>query len=245
MFNSSDNDLHSRIAENLRDVRQRINAACARRGSDSHSVQLVGVTKYTPLDRVRQLVRLGQTALGESRPQQLIERAEALDSGIEWHLIGHLQRNKARLVLPYASLIHSIDSLRLLKRVDQVAGEAGLKPRLLLQVNVSGERTKDGFPVAEIEQGWPDIAALKNVDLRGLMTMAPLTQDVGLVRNVFRGLRSLRDRLAARSPGLPLPELSMGMSGDFEIAIEEGATIIRLGSILFEGCEATSLGETE
>lgn len=229
--------VHDRLAENLAGIRERIAAACLRSGRDPNDVTLIAVTKYTPLDRVRELVGLGHLTLGESRPQQLLERAGLLPSGVEWHLIGHLQRNKVRSILPVMALIHSIDSLRLLKRIDQVAGELGLRPRVLLQVNVSGERTKDGFPMAELETRWSEVLGYRHVEVRGLMTMAPLTEDDTLIRPVFRGLRELRDRLNVMSPEPCLRELSMGMSGDFDIAIEEGATLVRLGSLLFDGCE--------
>ena len=222
------------IAENYATVRRRIEAACERANREPSSVQLVAVTKYAPMDAVRELVALGQRALGESRPQQLLERATLLDaSSVSWHLIGHLQRNKARKLLPVASLVHSIDSLRLLAAIDRLAEELSLRPRVLLEVNVSGEASKHGFSPDELRSAWKEVAAVNHLEIAGLMTMAPYSEDPEAARPVFRKLRKFRDELASAGP-LILPELSMGMSGDFEVAIEEGATIVRVGSSLFE-----------
>ncbi len=221
------------LAANYAAVRRRIAAACARSGRDENSVRLVAVTKYAPLDAVRELVALGHRDLGESRPQQLIERAAVFkDSGVRWHLIGTLQRNKARKLLPTAATIHSADDLQLLESLDRLAGEFGLRPRALLEVNVSGEPTKFGFSPDHLIEDWPTVSALTRLDLAGLMTMAPHADDPESARETFRRLRLLRDALAADGPH-PLPELSMGMTGDFEAAIEEGATLVRIGSGLF------------
>lgn len=225
-----------RIAANLASVRTRIEAACRRCGRSPESVQLVAVTKYAPIEAVQALVQLGPAVLGESRPQQLLERSREIP-GAQWHLIGHLQRNKVRPLLPHVALIHSVDSLRLLDRINEVAGDLQMRPRLLLEVNVSGEPTKDGFSPAGLKAVWEEVAEFPSVDVCGLMTMAPVTADPEQVRPVFAELRRLRDELQQAPPHLDLPELSMGMSGDFEVAIEEGATLVRIGSLLFEGCE--------
>jgi PLP dependent protein len=217
----------------LEAVRRRVEAACERSGRSADSVRIVAVTKYAPLDAVRELVEVGHPLLGESRPQQLIERAGLLAPTARWHLIGHLQRNKVRAVLPVVELIHSVDSLRLLERISQIAEELKLTPRLLLQVNVSGEESKHGFAPEELRESWSRIASTPHVNLCGLMTMAPLTDETDHIRRTFRGLKSLRDELQAATPELPLEELSMGMSHDFEIAVEEGATLVRVGSVLF------------
>ncbi|MBX3452537.1 MAG: YggS family pyridoxal phosphate-dependent enzyme [Planctomycetaceae bacterium] len=227
------------LKDRLRQVRERITAACARAGRDPQSVRLIGVTKYTELGWVRVLHELGVEDLGESRPQQLVQRADELPDSIRWHLIGHLQRNKVELVLPRVEWIHSVDSVRLLERIREVAEKNSLRPRVLLEVNVSGEAAKDGFSPAGLRDAWPRIVESTPVEIHGLMTMAPLDADPSATRAVFASLRKLRDELAAMSGGAnPLPELSMGMSGDFEIALEEGATMIRLGSTLFEGLPA-------
>lgn len=208
--------------------------AADRSGRNPADVRLVAVTKYASLEAVRALVELGVDALGESRPQQFAQRVAELDAPVNWHFIGTLQRNKVRLVLPHAALIHSVDSLRLLERVNQVAIELGLAPRLLLEVNISGEKSKHGFTPTALEHDWDQLVRSHPGQIVGLMTMAPASDDPEQTRPCFRGLRDLRDRLARRSRQIELSELSMGMSGDFEVAIEEGATLIRVGSALFE-----------
>jgi hypothetical protein len=225
----------TQIAENLSRVRDRISAACTRADRDPSSVQLVAVTKYAELDWVRALVEQGVNVLGESRPQQLVERASEFGPAVDWHLIGHLQRNKARRVLPLVSLIHSVDTFRLLSAVDRLASELDLTPRVLLEVNAPGESQKHGFLPDELASGWDQCLKCEHVQIVGLMGMAPRVADAEEARPAFRTLFELGDRLRTLSPALELPELSMGMSGDFEIAIEEGATIIRVGSGLYEG----------
>ena len=237
---SAMSDVAARLHRNLERVGRSIAGACARAGSDPAEVRLVAVTKYAELEWVRELAQLGLTTFGESRPQQLVERAGGLTLDVEWHLIGTLQRNKVRAVLPHASLIHSVDSLKLLERIDAVAAELNLQPRVLLQVNISGEATKQGFEPDDLLANWSSLAAHRHADIAGLMTMAPLVDDPEHARPTFRGLQQLRDELRQRT-GNPtlLPELSMGMSHDFEVAIEEGATLIRIGSLLFDGLDET------
>lgn len=224
------------LSMNLHRVRERIAAACARVGRSPDEVTLIAVTKYAQLDLVRGLIDLGVTDLGESRPQQLVARAGQLPPHVRWHQIGHLQRNKADILLPVVERIHSVDSLRLIEHLAKSASKLGCRPRILLEVNVSGEASKDGFIVDELLAAWPLILAHDSLAIGGLMTMAPLEDDPTAARPAFRRLRELRDRLREASGGrCPLPDLSMGMSGDFEIGIEEGATLIRVGSSLFEG----------
>lgn len=225
--------IESRLRENFAQLAMKREAACKRSGRDPRHVQLVAVTKSVPLSVVTILRKIGLTHFGENRPQQLIERAQALADPIDWHLIGPLQRNKVRAVLPYARWIHSVASQQLLERMGRVAGELNLCPKVLLQVNISGEASKQGFTPDGIRREWPALLQVPNVDITGLMTMAPDTEDEEIIRTTFRGLRHLRDEL--RVDQWPLSELSMGMSHDFEIAIEEGATLIRVGSLLFEG----------
>lgn len=225
-----------RLEQNYRDVIRRIDAASARAGRPSEKVTLVAVTKSAEPDWIRELIGLGAGDLGESRPQQLVERTEQISGPVRWHLVGHLQRNKARRVLPLVSLIHSVDSLRLLSALERLGDEMNLEPRVLLEVNISGEARKHGFTPDELTAHWDEVLACRHVRIEGLMTMAPLSDDPETSRPVFRGLRELRDRLAAASPpSFTLPHLSMGMSDDFEAAIEEGATIVRIGTSLFEG----------
>jgi pyridoxal phosphate enzyme (YggS family) len=233
--------VESRIAENLARIRERIDSACRRACRDTKDVRLVAVTKSARLDWIDSLIALGVRDLGESRPQQLLERAaevrqlQVIGEPIRWHLIGHLQRNKVRKILPVASCLHSVDSLPLTMRIDGLSVELGLRPRVLLEVNVSGEGSKDGFTPSLLAARWPSLCELHNVEIAGLMTMAPFSEDAEDARPTFRRLHELRDRLALVSASPPLRELSMGMSGDFEVAIEEGATLVRVGTSLFEG----------
>lgn len=229
-------DLSVRIAENVAQVRGRIVDAAARSGRTASEVTLVAVTKYVSADVVRPLVAAGCFDLGESRPQQLWDKAAVLaDLPIRWHLIGHLQRNKVRRTLPLVSLAHSIDSPRLLSAIDE---ESSRPLPVLLEVNVSGESAKHGFTPDAIEPFLTQLAGYKNVAVRGLMCMAGLEGGPDDARREFAALRQLRDRLRPCClPGVTLDELSMGMSGDYEIAIEEGATLVRVGSALFEGVE--------
>lgn len=231
-------NLVSTLERNLNRIRERIDAACARANRSPDEVTLVAVTKYAELDWVRGLVNLGVLDLGESRPQQLVSRAQELPKEVRWHMIGHLQRNKVDLLLPVANRLHSVDSVRLLQAIDKEANnqQSCIAPRILLEVNVSGEKSKDGFDPVELLAAWPEICRLESIAIEGLMTMAPLSEDPDSARIVFRGLRLLRNQLVDACGGrLKLPDLSMGMSGDFETGIEEGATLVRVGSSLFEG----------
>jgi PLP dependent protein len=225
------------IQANLHAVRECIAAAAVRSGRAASAVTLVGVTKYVDTALARLLVEAGLKDLGESRPQELWTKAEALaDVQPIWHLIGHLQRNKVKRTLPITSLIHSADSLRLLDEISREAVALNVPADVLLEVNISGDATKNGFAPDEIEPLLSQIAALPLVQVRGLMTMASREGDESRARREFAALRELRDRLAANCPpNIVLRELSMGMSGDYEIAIEEGATIVRVGSALFTG----------
>ena len=231
---------NGRLAENTARLRRRVAEAAQRAGRDPASITLVAVTKYVDAAWANALADLGCLDLGESRPQELWTKAAAAgERPIRWHLIGHLQRNKVRRTLPHVWLVHSVDSLRLMRELD---AESSLLPRrtpILLEVNVSGDKTKHGFQIEEMPEVLRAAVRFPQLDIRGLMGMASLEGDLDAARLDFRRLRELRDRLrdAAIEPGLALPELSMGMSGDFEAAIEEGATIVRVGSAFFEGLE--------
>jgi pyridoxal phosphate enzyme (YggS family) len=237
-------ELAQRIAQNLAAVRQRMADAAARSARTPDHVRLVAVTKSASHAGIRALVEAGCRELGESRPQQLWEKAEQLrDLPIRWHLIGHLQRNKVRRTLGLVEMIHSADSVRLIEAIDRIAGEAPVpissparRVPLLLEVNVSGDSAKHGFDPEGIEAVLDALAGLRRVEIRGLMCMAGLEGDLDAARRDFARLRQLRDRLRPRCPEeVLLDELSMGMSSDYEVAIEEGATIVRIGSALFEG----------
>ena len=226
-----------RIAENLSEVRQRVAAATKRSGRTSDAVTLIAVTKYVDVATTRLVAEAGCPDLGESRPQQLWEKADSFRvPGVRWHLVGHLQRNKIRKTLPHVSLIHSVDSEALLLAIDRIAGEIGEVSSVLLEVNISGDESKHGLATTEVAPLLEIAGSLAHVHVRGLMTMAALTGGEEVSRRNFAELRQLRDRLALVSPpGIELKELSIGMSRDYEIAIEEGATLVRVGSALFEG----------
>ena len=222
-----------------------VRAEIARRqaaGGWTHPVTIVAVTKGFGLDAVAAARAAGLTDLGENRVQEALEKLDApAGSGASWHLIGHLQRNKAKHVPGRFALVHSLDSLALAVELDKRAAAlgGGTRVRVLLQVNVAGEEQKSGCPPAEAPALAQRVAALPHLALEGLMTIAPFTEDEALQRRTFRGLRSLRDAL--KEDGLWLATLSMGMSADYGIAVEEGATVIRLGTVLF-GPRATAAG---
>jgi len=219
-------------AEKLAHVRQRIASAAARAGRNPDAVRLVAVSKTHPASAVAEAADTGQTVFGESRVQEARDKIPSCPPGLEWHFIGHLQKNKVRQALPLFRLFHSVDSEALARAMDRVAAETGAETAALLEVNVSGEATKHGFKPDDLRTVLPALAALPHLRLRGLMTMAPYSDNPESARPFFRALRELRDELAA-AHGLALPELSMGMSGDFEPAVEEGATLVRVGTTIF------------
>jgi pyridoxal phosphate enzyme (YggS family) len=227
----------SRVQQNLSTVRARIAAAAARVGRAAESVMLVAVTKYVTAKNARSLVLAGCHDLGESRPQELWHKAEALrDLPVRWHLVGHLQRNKVRRTLPLIQLLHSADSLRLIEELQKAAESVDQEYQTLLEVNISGDPAKHGLRPEAVADLLSQLKHCPKIHVRGLMTMAALERQGEASRDDFRKLRILRDELRRNfSDAARLDELSMGMSGDFEVAIEEGATIVRVGSALFEG----------
>ncbi len=229
-----------RLKHNLEAVHGRIAAAAERAGRDAASVRLVAVTKRSPPEWLRPLVALGACDLGENYPQELWRKREALSdlaSSIRWHLIGHLQSNKVKKTLPLVAMVHSVDSLGLLRAINDLAAQLPAAPPVCLQVNTSGEASKHGWSAAEILGDAAAIAACRQVPIAGLMTMAAVGTSADAARPSFAALRELRDALS-RETGLALTELSMGMSSDFEPAILEGATLVRVGSAIFEGVES-------
>ena len=223
------------LRRNLAQVEARILAACQRAGRDRAEVTLVAVTKYVTAAQALPLKELGVTHWGESRPQELWKKAEAVP-GVTWHLVGHLQRNKVDRTLPLTHLIHSVDSVRLLKELEAEAGKQQRNVSVLLEVHLSGEAAKQGFAVAELASLPALLATLRRVRVQGLMCMAPLEGTLADARRVFAQLRQLKEELAPQvSPLHEMRQLSMGMTHDFDVAIEEGATLIRVGSALFTG----------
>ncbi len=224
------------IAANLDRVTCRISDAAERSGRDRDAVQLIAITKYVAADVARLLHRAGCLDLGESRPQVLWEKAETLkDLDVRWHMIGHLQRNKVRRTLAHLHLIHSVDSRRLLDELDTQSADRGEGTKVLVEVNTSGEGQKGGFSVSEAERLASEFGRWDRIDVCGLMTMSARDSDATSARREFACLRELRDRMQRADPQLNLRHLSMGMSRDFEAAILEGATMVRIGSALFEG----------
>lgn len=224
-----------RIAENLAGVKARIAEAARRSGRDASSVTLVAVTKRNAPAPIRALVGLGQVDLGENYPQELWAKAEELsDLPVRWHLIGHLQGNKAKKTVPLVRMIHGIDSLKLLRSLDEMSATLADPPKVCLQVNVSGEDSKHGWDPDELLNDADAIFGCGRIPIVGLMTIAGYGTSNDEARPAFAKLRELRDRFRLLTD-FALPELSMGMSGDYEAAIEEGATFVRIGSALFEG----------
>jgi len=219
-------------AKNLDIIRDRIRAAAEAAGRDPSGIRLVAVSKTHPPEAVREAVALGQKIFGESKIQEAMAKIPLLPSSLEWHFIGHLQSNKIRKALPLFRLFHGVDNSGLAVQMDRVSGECGRFPQVLLEVNVSGEETKFGFQPARLRAEIADLMALPRVGILGLMTMAPYSDDPLAAKPYFAALRRLRDDLEQQT-GKPFPELSMGMSGDFETAIAEGSTIVRIGSAIF------------
>ena len=218
---------------NLDTIRQRMSAAAQRAGRAPSDVALLAVTKYVGPIEVEALAALGVGLFGENRVQEASAKGSRRN-GIAWHLIGHLQRNKARKAVALFDVIETVDSLRLARALDDEAGRTGRRLPVLLEANISGEGSKTGLPLEEIDEAYREMARMKNLDLRGVMGMAPPVRDAEEARPAFRMAREVRERGRGIS-GLPLPELSIGMSQDFEVAIEEGATIVRIGRALYEG----------
>lgn len=231
------------IAENLADIRVRVAEAAKRSGRAPDEVELLVVTKTWPAEIVREVVEEGQILLGENKVQEALAKAPLLPGNLAWHLIGPLQRNKIRKALPLFKTIHGISSLRLAEGVNRVAKELGLFPKVFLQVNIGEEERKSGFLREELVDDLESLLSLDTLEILGLMTIPPIEKDVERARNWFAQLRSLRDELEERG-GVRLPDLSMGMSHDFELAIEEGSTIVRVGSAIFgQRARKEKLGE--
>lgn len=225
--------LKSAIEENLERVRERIGAACTRAGRRADEITLIAVSKTFPAESIRAAFEAGLREFGENRVQERESKSAALaDLDATWHLIGHLQSNKVRRAVQLFSRIDSVDGAALAAKLDAAAAECGKRLPVLMEVHLGGEATKSGAPPEQLEALGDQIAALAHLELRGLMSVPPFFEEPQRVRPYFAKLRALRDNLAARL-GIALPALSMGMSHDFEAAIEEGATEIRVGSAIF------------
>ena len=247
----------SPLAEKLSEVRERIANACAKAHREARDVTLIAVTKTAAPEQIREILQLGVADLGESRVQVLAQRAaqinefhqrslksgEGMPARIHWHMIGHLQRNKVKQVLPVIDFVHSIDSLRLAEEIDTAACRLEKKVSVMLQVNASGEEQKYGVAVGASTHLAEQIDTMPNLQLVGLMTMAPLTEDRVEIRRVFGRMREIFEEMKwNKVGGGHLRHLSMGMSHDFEEAILEGATMVRIGTLLF-GADPAAVGE--
>lgn len=219
------------IAENLLGIRKRMESAAERSGRDPRKITLVVATKGVSLDRIREAVAAGASVLGENRVQEALYKIKAVKGRIEWHFIGNLQKNKVKQAIGMFDLIHSLDNLELAQEMNRRAEQAGIRQRVLIQINVSRESSKHGVLPERANDLVRETTALPHLELEGLMTIPPPSVDPQESRPYFRRLSEILD--AQRQAGRPLDELSMGMSSDFEVAIEEGATLIRIGTAIF------------
>ncbi len=219
------------FTQRLQTVESKIALACSKAGRSSH-VQLIAVSKSHPPAALQEAFAAGVRVFGENKVQEAKAKIPELPGTCRWHFLGHLQRNKIRQALPLFDLFHGVDSLSIAKDMDRVGQELGLFPRILLETNIAGESTKFGFSPTQLEEQFEEIMQLTRLQVLGLMTIPPPVQEPEQARHYFTSLRMLRDRLQERF-GVRLPELSMGMSDDFTVAIEEGATMVRVGTALF------------
>ncbi len=228
------NDFMISVQDNVAEVQERIASAAVKSGRQPEDVTLVAVTKTVSPEKIQEALAAGIRHIGENRVQEAVAKAKEMKPGATWHLIGHLQRNKAKLAIQTFDMIHSLDSIRLAKALQKRAEEYDKTIKCLVQVNVTGETTKYGVSPDRLMSLLKKVSLLERLNVRGLMTIAPYTDNPELLRPVFRRLRELaREAEKLKLPGVNMTELSMGMSGDFEIAIEEGATMVRVGTAIF------------
>ncbi len=224
----------SEVKENILRIRERIAAAAARAGRDPAGVRLMGVTKTVGDDRILQAIEAGIDIIGENYVQEAKRKIELMGKSAEWHFIGHLQTNKAKYAVRLFDMIHSVNRMSLAEELNRRAAAAGVVLRVLIEVNLGGEESKSGAPPEEAAALIRAVAQMANLSIRGLMTMAPWYDDPERARPCFAGLRAIRDRIAAENiPNVAMQELSMGMTDDFEVAVEEGSTIVRIGRAIF------------
>lgn len=224
----------SAVQENYQDVEKRVAAACDRAGRSREEVTLIAVSKTKPVEMVRDLMDIGVKDFGENHAQEVVAKTEAITEPLNWHFIGHLQRNKVKYVVGRACLIHSVSSLRLAEEIQKEALKKNLVMPVLIEVNIADEETKSGISEEEALALVREVSELPNLKIRGLMAIAPPVDDPEENRGYFRQMRELRDTIEAmKLPGVEMTELSMGMTGDFEVAIEEGATMVRVGTAIF------------
>jgi PLP dependent protein len=220
------------IAENLERVRKQIAHAAAKAGRAIDEIELVAITKTHPAEKVREAIEAGQTLFGESRVQEARAKIPELPSNVRWHFVGHLQKNKIRHALPLFELFHGVDSLALAQEINRVAADEGMHPRVLLEVNVAGEGSKFGFSPDKLREQMEELLALPRLSILGLMCIPPIAEEAEASRKYFVQLGELRDRLKIEFR-VDLAQLSMGMTQDYPVAVEEGATLVRVGTAIF------------
>src|SRR5947208_13162187 len=220
------------IAEDVACVREQIAQAAAKARRAVDEIELVAITKTHPAEKVREAIEAGQTLFGESRVQEARAKIPELPSNLRWHFVGHLQKNKIRYALPLFELFHGVDSLALAQEMNRIAADEGMHPRVLLEVNVAGEGSKFGFAPDKLREQMEELLVLQRLSILGLMTIPPLVDKAEASRKYFVQLRELRDRLQTAFH-VDLPQLSMGMTQDFPVAVEEGATLVRVGTAIF------------
>lgn len=222
------------ISDNYKEVERRIKRACEVSGRNRTDVKLISVSKTKPISDIKEVMECGAAVFGENKVQELTEKYDALPKNLEWHLIGHLQRNKVKYIIGKTAFIHSVDSLRLAEQIEEESRKADVVTNILIEVNVSGEDTKFGVSPEETVSLVKEISSLQHVHICGLMTIAPYTEDPESNRIYFKKLRELAVDIRAKNiDNVNMRELSMGMTGDYEVAIEEGATMVRVGTGIF------------
>jgi len=222
------------ISKNIENVKNNIISACRRASRDPDEIRIIAASKYADFNILKEAYKFGINEFGENKADDLIIKRNLINEDVVWHFIGHLQSNKIKKVVPVVEYIHSIDSIETLKKVDSFASGILKKQKVLLEVNVSFEKSKFGLDPAECKEFIGQALKFKNIKICGLMTMAPLTDNIKTIREVFSGLKNIRNDMNNNFSGLEMKELSMGMTNDYEIAIEEGATMLRIGSAIFQ-----------
>jgi len=223
------------IYQNIQSIKERIEVAAKKSGRNLEDITLVAVTKNHPAYEVEEVIRAGIRDIGENRSQELLPKYEAIGGKVNWHFIGHLQRNKVKYIVPFVYLIQSVDSVSLGKEINKRASDVGKAQDVLLEVNVSGEESKYGFSPEEVLPAIDELVQFNNIRIKGLMMMAPYAEDAGALRPYFAKLREMFDNLSYRQgPNIDMRYLSMGMTNDFEAAIEEGSNMVRIGTAIFK-----------
>lgn len=222
------------VTENLEEVERRICAACERAGRDRSEVTLIAVSKTKPIEMIEEAVSAGIRIFGENKVQELVKKHDEMEDGLDWHMIGHLQTNKVKMLPGRAKMIHSVDSLHLAEEINKQYEKAGEIAHVLIEVNMAGEESKFGLAPQDVESFLDEITKFANIFVHGLMTIAPFVEDANENRKIFTDLKKLLiDMRKKNNDNIDMRELSMGMTGDYEVAIEEGATFVRVGTGIF------------